>query len=271
MVGSTQAEAENAPRATQPGSSSSYFRLKIFNKYIYAIADSGTEVSIVSAKLLPSEILEELDEYSGKVVGAEGSPLNCMGQLTTEIEIADQKLQLKALVVNNLQQDMLIGATFFRENHCVLDYGKLSFKIKDATIPLLSITGNEEKAYKALLCRTIEIPAHSMIDNVRVKCKENKNGRRRQNIACTAIFEPGYNMLECEHDTGSEHLLINVSNGESAVRILNPSDNPITMYRNQAVGIIRTLAGGSASGRVCIKEIVNARRTRATLRKVEVK
>ena len=204
------------------------------------MVDSGTKVSLISKSLLSNDILKTLNTYTGKIVAAEGSPLNCVGWLETEVVIADKKLKFEAIVVDNLQQTMLIGTNFFIENQCILDYSKLCFTVNGTTVPLLSMKQTKEAVYKTILDKTIKIPAHSVIEKVKIKCRHMRGNANKGTF--TAFFEPNEKLLEQKHGVQSEALLVNVIKGKSQMRIINPSNQPITLYRNQVLGKICSLA-----------------------------
>ena len=227
-------------------SSKSYIKLKLFSKFVYAVADSGSTISLVSKDILPASSLESLEEYTGKIVAAEGSSLDSLGQLKTQVCIADKELQIDMVVVDNLKETLLIGTDFFVQNGCVLNFGNLSFTIGETTVPLLTVKDSFETVYKTVVQKTVTIPANSFVENVRLKCK-NKRRNTYSYSTCSAIFEPNTDLLTRKHKLESEDLLVNVVKGKTLMRVLNCNDYPVTIYRNQTVGKVSTIARDSVN------------------------
>ena len=232
---------EKAPKRRDTGNKS-YIKLKIFNKYIYAVADSGSNVTLLSKHILPESSLENLEEYNGNIVGAEGSPLKALGQISITITIADREVQIKdAIVIENLAESMLLGTTFFIDNSCVLNYSNLSFTLEETVVPLLTVQSKKETIEKAVLDRTIKLPPKSVINNISCKFKA-KRGCNRKFSTFTGVFEPAEALLQRKYGVQSEDLLINVKKGKSHICIMNPNDYPVIMYRNQTLGAVRAIS-----------------------------
>ena len=223
----------------------SYVKVRIFDNYMYALADTGSNLSLICANLLPQHVFSQLSEYTGKVVGAEGSPLHIEGILEINIQVADKQLKLKALVVNNLQEDLLLGVDFCVENNVILNFSNLTCQINDLTVPLMRVK-DKKVAYKACLSKTIHIPARSVANNIacKIRCAKSKSNKYS---TFSAVFDPCDKLLHKKYQVESETGLINVTKGKSYITLINNNDFPIQIYRNQTLGRVECITNISVN------------------------
>ena len=86
--------AKMTPRGNIKSSGNkSYVKVRIFNEYYYALADSGSPVTLISRKILPESLLPSLESAKTNLVGANGSKLDILGSLTTNIGFPPESVQ----------------------------------------------------------------------------------------------------------------------------------------------------------------------------------
>lgn len=216
----------------------SYIKIRVCDKVVYALADSGSAVTLIAGRILEENDLKELCNYTGNLVGAEGSALKVLGKLATKITIGEESINAEILVVENLQESVLIGRDVMVQNNCIISYQDLTFTVGtgDKTkVPLLQVQPEEQNVHKTFLTQTIEIPARTIAQNI--SCKLFKDRKSQMTRTFTGVFEP------IEHVKGkcnvfSDNLMLNVKKGRSYVNITNSNDYPVMVYKNQRLGTI---------------------------------
>ncbi|NRB81976.1 MAG: hypothetical protein HRU38_25525, partial [Saccharospirillaceae bacterium] len=220
----------------------SYVKVKIFDTFNYALTDSGSPVSLISKQIIPKHILSTLKSCKTNLVGAEGSSLKIVGKLNTHIFITDQKFEFESMVVDNLEETILIGSNFLVANKCVLNFSNLSLKVGSVTIPLLTIKHtNKQSTFGVYLHKTLKIPAKSVADNIQFKTK-NRKTKKPIYSTFSGIFSPCDKLLAKKYAIVGTDLLVNIKKGKSYIKLENPNNYPVTVYKNQTLGTVNVVS-----------------------------
>ena len=218
----------------------SYVQIEIFGEVCYALADSGSPVTLVNYKLVPQKSRHLIKQTSSNLTGANGSKLKVIGSLDAIITFTPETKQFKneILVVEDLTETMLIGSDFFTQNGCIINFAKLTFKAKNVEVPLLKISKNNSyQSCNVTLTETIQIPAEATANYIKCNLK-SKNNRinKRYFFTTSGMFEPAENLLKKKFNIESPSYLINFYKGKGHIQISNPNTHPITIYKNQVLG-----------------------------------
>ena len=176
----------------------SYICVSMFDRCFYALADSGSPVSLIDETVIPPFILNNLEKTNTQLEGANGSKINVLGSIKTNIIIPSipAHFQCHLYVVQNLSETLLIGTDFMTQNSCAIDFSNLTFKIKTSTIPLLQASKSElNKSLNVVISQTITIPPKSIASNVRCNTV-HKTRKQKINITNTGLFEPCDSLLQ---------------------------------------------------------------------------
>ena len=197
--------------------------------------------------IVPEKELEKVEDYNGRIVGAEGSQLSVIGILSTQIQIADDLFNTKVMVVENLQEPILIGTNFMVDNRCILNFSDLSFEVNNKVkVPLLQVQSNKSPELKVLLGKTIRIPAMTTVQNVHCKVK-SKHASHQEYCTFTGLYEPCDKLLMRKYQIYSQESLVNLKKGKTNINLVNPNDFPVTIYRNQTVGSLKAVDHNSVN------------------------
>ena len=137
----------------------------MFDRCFYALADSGSPVSLINETAVPPHLLRNLEKANTKLEGANGTKINVLGSIKTNIVIPTitTPFQCNLYVVNNLCETLLIGTDFMTQFSCKIDFSNLTFKIKGKRIPLLRTSDSKcNKTLNVTISRTINIPARTI-------------------------------------------------------------------------------------------------------------
>ena len=217
----------------------SYVCICMFDRYFYALADSGSPVSLIDETALPPNLLNNLEKTDTKLEGANGSTINIIGTIKTNITIPQitTPFQCHLYVVKNLCETLLIGTDFMTEFSCAIDFSDLSFKIKENKIPLLKTSNSKlTSTLNVTTSRTITIPPQTIAHNVRCNVVSKKT-KQKPRITNTGLFEPCDTLLHRKFNIQSPGCqLVNFQHGTGNIQLTNDTDHEITIYRNQIVG-----------------------------------
>lgn len=217
----------------------------MFNDLFYALADTGSPVTIVSYDLIPKDLLSTISPVQTNLIGANGSSLDVVGKLPIDFYFPTHfksKFNCSAIIAKNVCENILLGSDFLSDNNCVLDFSNLTMTVNNFSIPLLKIDSNtsRNKTFKVNITKTIVIPPHTKVDNVQcsLKCKRKKISSYH---TFSGIVTPAENLLSKKFGISSPSFLTNFNKGKGYIQISNTNDFPITLYRNQTFGILEKL------------------------------
>ena len=223
----------------------SFIKAYIFDNYYYALIVYGSPVSLISQSLIPENYKIEPIQYN--LIGAEGSPLNVIGQVSTKIQLQNEIIDFKALVTSNQHKSILIGTDFLNNNQYIINFSNLYLEIRSAKIPFVNVSNIQKpKIFNVHLKKHLTIPPRSTAHYIQCfittpeKYCRTKNKRRNFSTS-TACFTPNDSLLFRKHNISSANLLVNITQGVCCIQLTNPNSYPVSIYRNQTVGNVETL------------------------------
>ena len=167
-------------------------------------------------------------------MGANGSPLDVVGQIMVTITLGNFIIDHQFVAVRNLTVDCLLGADFMKHHAAILDcdHNTLSLgKEPKVTIPLAL-------KHKPVLCKAscavylvrssqdLEIPARSAQLIVGTTDSTSAN-------ATVMLVEP---MDTLPHQLHVAHSLSSCCNNQVTIQVLNVSPSPVTIYKGMGLG-----------------------------------
>jgi len=76
------------------------------------LLDSGASMSVIRLNTLPQEFRSRIEEATTAPVGANGTPLDVVGQIKVPVKIGSYQSEQVFTVVNTLTVDCLLGADY---------------------------------------------------------------------------------------------------------------------------------------------------------------
>ena len=189
--------------------------------------DSGAAISVVNYDVVRHKAITKVPTCA---VGANGAPLDVIGQTTVTIQLGDFKVDHPFTVVHNLTVDCLLGADFLQKHDTILDccnntltVGKES-KIKvpldlHKQISSLDTSGTTSVNVCSLL--DMEIPARTI---------QLISGELDSPCDCNSVMlvEPLSNLLDHLHIARS---LSSVYSNQVTVQVMNTSPSPVKIFK----------------------------------------
>ena len=139
----------------------------IGNSSVTILLDSGVSISVVRLDTLPSEFRSRITEAKSAPVGANGTPLDVVGQIKVPVMIGSYKSKQVFTVANTLTVDCLLGADYLISHEVIIDYKNSTVVIKGYKIPFTlthgvanTILPPNSLAVSAL--KNVTIPGHTV-------------------------------------------------------------------------------------------------------------
>ena len=100
-----------------------FVNIKIRNSKIKAMVDSGAEVTVINSKLVKGMGLRISPHSENiKYIAANNKPLGDLGWTLFEIKLIVLVIRQKAIVVEDLSTELLLGSDFLKENGMIINY-----------------------------------------------------------------------------------------------------------------------------------------------------
>ena len=122
------------------GSRSAYLPAKIFGRKRWCLLDTGSEVSVIPARYVPSNAMKA---STRSLNAANGTTIPVSGETKLVLDLGDQRLDVACLVSEHVDE-ILLGLTFLEESQCVWHFADRSIQIKGREYSLLAhkLTGS---------------------------------------------------------------------------------------------------------------------------------
>ena len=106
------------------------------------LLDSGATISVVRLDTLTAELRSQITTNGLTApIGANGSPLDMVGQVKIQVTIGNFHTEQVFIVVNTLTVDCLLGSDFLVAQEVIIDYKKGTVLIKGNEIPFNMTNG----------------------------------------------------------------------------------------------------------------------------------
>ena len=129
-----------SPSPSNPVPISNLVRLRLGEKVVAALVDTGAERSLLSARELPPNWEDRITGHPDSLVGVDGKELQILGKLSADLYFGDVPFSHEFIVVKGIQNVLILGHDFLCRYRAVIDYlhGELSLLEDQVAIPLQS-------------------------------------------------------------------------------------------------------------------------------------
>ena len=235
-----------SPASLPPGSL--YVIGSIFTRTSQMLVDTGASVTAVSSSFfssLPSRPqLQPSTLFTIRTVS--GEELLVQGQTTFTLTLDAVPYVLEVLVIDNLTYPVVLGRDFLMRYGSVIDMKANTLVLSgNPPIPLHhspGLLGNASKTPESVTVHAnatfILAPLSESVIPVYPKTPFP--------VGSTGLIEPSSNLAERYHVCGASQLVSLSQDNTFPIRVLNPTNKPVTIYRCSTMGTY-TPSGGSMS------------------------
>ena len=222
-----------------PSSNTAYVEVSLYDSSHMALADSGASVTIISHKIIPREVLNNLEVTQIQVSGVTGTELRVLGTTNITLNFAGQiKISHSVLIVDGMNEAIILGRDILIPHQCILNYAALTFEIKGVILPLLKVN-NKSKSKTTLFtvaARTHKIPPNGQIT---LPCRLISHiKKKRIFLTMSGIIEPNEKALLKKYNILGVHGLTNFIKGTGYCKLINTNNFDVYIYKNQKLGDI---------------------------------
>ena len=206
--------------------------ITVHNRKSRFLIDTGSSVSIL-AKCIFTEIGGETSQFQKveqTLSTADGTPMSVLGSAVYEIDISGYETELTFVIADISGVDGIIGMDFLCEPGITINAGQSKLHIQGKTINLYR--DNKMQCASVKLGQKVSILPCSEIE---VKAKiEGK-----VSYCDTSIIEPI--KLLAKKKLLVSRVLIDSTQNETVMSIMNLSDNAVRLQRNSLVGTVQAV------------------------------
>ena len=201
------------------------------------LVDTGSAVTLVHKRLLDRiGVVKVLEGVEDRVVSANGQPLGILGRCDLRIGIGGVDELHPVLVANDVTQDCLIGVDFLARHKVIIDFAAGLVCANGQNVGLhcggaasVSVCG------RVCVAETVTVPGrHEMV--LPAMCE--KAGLSGGGIS--SIVEPSPEFAK-RHSLVMARVLVQPRGDLVPVRLINPSADPVVLYKNTTLGTITAL------------------------------
>ena len=212
---------------------SNYITISIMGRKTKALIDTGSGSTCISKQFV-DKIKAKIEPLKpgelSNLFAANGSRLKAIGTVDVDFDLNGLLVPFVAIVIENITDAVIIGTNFLNMTSAKLDFqsGIISFEDDLVLMPVVPVATKCD--YVRLLSHTV-LPANSeSIINVRVSPK----------------FANAESIIESRAPNESLNIsvarcIVRPKRTKTVCQIVNPTDKPITLVRNQRIAFISKL------------------------------
>ena len=198
-----------------------------------ALLDTGAGISILPKRIydvIATQKRIKLRTSDIKVKGANDKSIQCYGMAWVEVEIEAQQFKHKFYVCQD-NVNVLLGRDFMKKAKIALEPAKNKIKVNGKRVVAYDMKGMKIRNTVNLIHTMTLKPGQERQVWAKLKGKGKPN-----EMVC--VVEPSKTLFA---RTGAlaGRLCTKPEDGKCAVRILNPTEEHITLYKNMTVGILQ--------------------------------
>ncbi|KAL5494037.1 hypothetical protein EMCRGX_G015306 [Ephydatia muelleri] len=130
------------------------------------LLDSGAAVSVIRSGVLEDRSRNLVMATSRTAIGANGLPLNVMGQVDLDICVGNFRTVHTFIVVRDLTFECILGADFLKVNKAVMDFRNNTLHLGNSTIKIpssdVSVSSDDAHSISVHALEDMDIPGRSV-------------------------------------------------------------------------------------------------------------
>ena len=201
------------------------------------LLDSGATISVVRLDTLTAELRSQITTNGLTApIGANGSPLDMVGQVKIQVTIGNFHTEQVFIVVNTLTVDCLLGSDFLVAQEVIIDYKKGTVLIKGNEIPFNMTNGIATSNYE-IGSRVVSASQTTTIPGRTIQLLTVSLPTEVKTIGFSSVLiEP-----QCPDKSPSNISVARTfssitSDSLAIIQVMNTSPTPVTIYRGTTLG-----------------------------------
>ena len=192
------------------------------------VLDTGAAVTLLQRRIWDQMKQSEavLEPWTGqRLVGVEGTPLQVCGTVQVELKLGEEIFQTRVVVVDGLTVDVILGLDFLETHSCTVDIGRKTLHFTNrGTSVILHGSQGRVAAIGVTISKTLQVPAYSEMEVMANMAQPKAPG--------TWIMEGDATPVMVARS------LLDSPNTQIPVRLMNPSDQPVTLYKGKRIATL---------------------------------
>ena len=213
-----------------------FIQIKLFDRIIEAICDSGASVSCLISEIYDSLRLKhslKLEPALRQLKAANQFPIETRGVLRLPISIGEGKFEHNFQVLAKSEADCLIELDYLEDHQCDALFSQKKLRVNDKTfVPLYHIvyTIQTDQVFRVASTDNVWIPAgHSMIIPAHIP------GCKRPPIELAAVFEP-HERFKVNKEVSADHFLFNFAEETIPLILTNTGVEAVMIHKDTTLG-----------------------------------
>ena len=206
-----------------------HIRVTVNNKFVSCLIDTGADISCMSDDLYKDLCLDDVCPISDTdmtVRVANSKLAKVSGKVKLKVTIGETEITQEFFLIPNLNSKMNLGQDFLQTQEAIIKCcdNTLELKKVNTTVPLFCT--NQRSSVARIVNRITIAKRSERLIPVKVK---------KTNSPVTCLLEPTKS-LTYKQLAGAKCVTI-PAEGVTHFRVMNPTDEPITLYKHQPVAI----------------------------------
>ena len=197
---------------------------------VFALVDSGSTISVIHPDVLariPGMVDADIEHPGGELRMADGGVVRTLGSVNLCMKIGTDNLSMEhKMVVAPVEAPAVLGLDFLRAHRCILDVDGCTLRVGGALHACRSLT-DMPACYHISMTETVVVPPRSemIIPGVVLG-----------NPHFTAAMIESGDIPLCDGRVALAKMLVNPSNGDVPVRLMNLGNQPETLPEGLVLG-----------------------------------
>ena len=184
-------------------------------KNVLALVDTGAGTSVANPKFLekiPSHVTLDKSEYD-YMTTVNGGQMSVLGVVQVVCTIAGCKVSLRVQIIPGSLYELVLGRDFLQEQGAIIDFKQNTFILQSGSQDVKAVCSFEiPPKSESIIFGKVKNPLNSIIGF----CQGHRVSQKLGLCVARSIVDPG--------------------RGQIPIRLLNPSNQSISVYKNTKVG-----------------------------------
>ena len=216
---------------------------KLDNVQTHFLIDTGAAVSAVNEeflKKLSKDRFSVCHDGFQNLTSVDGNRLSVQGKVKLPMTIQDQSFLFDFHVIRNIAYEAILGRDFLKQHNCQINIATGAFEFEAPTFdfPFANEASIDEDSNRTEspvhVVQTFELEPHSeTIVNAKWSFPFNKG--------TVGLITPRKDLLQRYLILGVSELVTVSSNGTVPIRLLNPTEKPVTLFHKAKLATFEAL------------------------------